>query len=73
MYETRRAIDGEKAMVVAVVSYPQSTPAAEYSRPDIGTAPMEDNWIVGVTHLSVGLAGYFPRIPYFELVSTKTR
>ena len=49
-HETRRAIDGEKAMVIAIVSYPQSTPVAEYSRPDIGTAPMEDNWIVGVAH-----------------------
>ena len=49
-YEKRRALDGEKAMVVAVVGYPQETPAPEHAWPDVVAAPAENNWTVGVAH-----------------------
>jgi DNA-binding transcriptional ArsR family regulator len=51
-FETRRAIDGEKALVIALISYPQSTPPSEYTQPGIMAAPMENNWTVGVAHFN---------------------
>jgi DNA-binding transcriptional ArsR family regulator len=49
-YENRRAIEGEKPLVIAIVSYPQSTPPSEYRHPDAIAAPMENHWTVGVAH-----------------------
>lgn len=51
-FETRRAIDGEKALVIAMLSYPQSIPPSEYTHSDIMAAPMENNWTVGVAHFN---------------------
>jgi len=49
-YENRRALDGEKAMVVALVGYPQETPPPEHGWPEVVSAPAENNWTVGVAH-----------------------
>ena len=51
-YENRRALEGEKAMVVAMLSYPQAASSPEQIHPTSASAPTKNNWIVGVAHFN---------------------
>ncbi|MDQ6645456.1 MAG: helix-turn-helix domain-containing protein [Chloroflexota bacterium] len=51
-YENRRALDGEKAMVVAILSYPQATSSSEQAHSAVVSDPTKNNWVVGVAHFN---------------------
>ncbi|HET7641556.1 MAG TPA: helix-turn-helix domain-containing protein [Ktedonobacteraceae bacterium] len=51
-YENRRGIEGEVAIVNAMVSYPQETGSTQATRQDVASMEHAETWTVGVAHFN---------------------